>query len=129
MNELAQPLIADPLPSDYDPLRGCPVAPCPAVPPADPLSKYPVTAAAIKNTVQDEPPAGTALVPAERKRHGSEVLDDAKRMAIVTMLAAGCSRRMAARYVECDPTTITRTAARDPVFAARLARRRRPAPT
>jgi hypothetical protein len=65
--------------------------------------------------------AGTALVSIERKRHGGEVLDDAKRTAIVAMLRGGCSRRMAARHVECDPTTITRTAARDPEFAAQLA--------
>jgi hypothetical protein len=49
------------------------------------------------------------------------------------MLRAGCSRRMAARHVECDPTTITRTAARDPQFAAQLRawckNVRKPAPT
>jgi hypothetical protein len=78
-------------------------------------------AAAIEITLQADAPAGTALVPAERMRHGSEVLDDAKRTAIVTMLRGGCSRRMAARHVECDPSTITRTAARDPAFAAQLA--------
>ena len=66
-------------------------------------------------------PGRAALVPAELKRHGKEVLDDVKRSAIVVMLAAGCSRRMAARHVGCDPTTITRTAARDPRFAAQLA--------
>jgi hypothetical protein len=71
--------------------------------------------------VSTDAPVGTALVPAERKRHGAEVLDDDKRTAIVTMLAAGCSRRMAARHVQCDPSTITRTAVRDSDFAAQLA--------
>jgi hypothetical protein len=33
----------------------------------------------------------------------------------------GCSRRMAARQVGCDHATISRTAERDPVFAAQLA--------
>ncbi len=99
-----------------------------AAPPADPLNRYPATAAAIEITLPADASAGTALVPAERalapaerKRHGAEVLDDEKRTAIVTMLAAGCSRRMAARHVQCDPSTITRTAARDADFAAQLA--------
>jgi len=38
------------------------------------------------------------------------------------MLANGSSLRVAARYVGCASTTITRTAARDPQFAADLAR-------
>lgn len=78
-------------------------------------------ATAIEITVHAEPSAETALVPTGRKRHGSEVLDDSKRAAIVVMLRAGCSRRMAAQHVDCDPSTITRTAARDPEFAAQLA--------
>lgn len=50
------------------------------------------------------------------------VLDAAKRMRIVAMVANGSSRRVAACNVGCAPSTITRTAARDPEFAADLAR-------
>jgi hypothetical protein len=49
-------------------------------------------------------------------------LDDAKRNTIIAMLANGSSRRVAARYVGCAPSTITRTADRDPAFADQLAR-------
>ena len=49
-------------------------------------------------------------------------LDDAKRKIIIAMLANGSSRRVAARYVGCAPSTVTRTAMRDPEFAAELAR-------
>jgi hypothetical protein len=56
-------------------------------------------------------------VPADRN-----VLDAAKRRTIVAMLANGSSRRVAARFVGCAPSTITRTAARDPEFAGQLAR-------
>ena len=50
------------------------------------------------------------------------VLDETKRRTIIALLANGSSRRMAAGYVGCAPSTITRTAARDPEFAAQLAR-------
>ena len=50
------------------------------------------------------------------------VLDPAKRDRIIAMVANGSSRRVAARFVGCAPSTITRTAARDPQFAADLAR-------
>ncbi len=50
------------------------------------------------------------------------VLDETKRKTIIALLANGSSRRMAAGYVGCAPSTITRTAARDPEFAAQLAR-------
>lgn len=49
------------------------------------------------------------------------VLDDKKRSQIIALLANGSSRRMAARYVGCAPSTITRTAARDADFARQLA--------
>jgi hypothetical protein len=49
------------------------------------------------------------------------VLDDAKRRMVIALLANGSSRRAAARYVGCAPSTITRTAARDPEFARQLA--------
>jgi len=48
------------------------------------------------------------------------VLTEEKRNAIVAILSVGCPRYVAARYVGCSPTTIARTAARDPQFAARL---------
>jgi hypothetical protein len=50
------------------------------------------------------------------------VLDDAKRRMIIALVTQGSSRRVAARYVACAASTITRTAQRDPEFAAQLAR-------
>ena len=50
------------------------------------------------------------------------VLDESKRHTIVALVTNGSSRRVAARYVGCAASTITRTAARDPEFAAQLAR-------
>ena len=49
------------------------------------------------------------------------VLDAAKRNRIIAMLVNGSSRRMAAAYVGCAPSTITRTAKRDPQFALEIA--------
>ena len=49
------------------------------------------------------------------------VLDDKKRAKIIALVANGSSRRMAARYVRCAPSTITRTAMRDREFAEQLA--------
>ena len=49
------------------------------------------------------------------------VLDDKKRAKIIALLANGSSRRMAARYVGCAPSTITRTATRMPDFAEQMA--------
>ena len=45
-------------------------------------------------------------------------LDEAKRRKIIALLANGSSRRVAARVVGCAHSTITRTAERDPEFAA-----------
>ena len=50
------------------------------------------------------------------------VLDPDRRQQIVALLTVGCSRRIAARHVGCSPSTITRTAARDPDFAGQVAR-------
>jgi hypothetical protein len=50
------------------------------------------------------------------------VLDETKRRMIIALLMNGSSRRMAAGFVGCAPSTITRTAARDAEFAAQLAR-------
>jgi hypothetical protein len=56
-------------------------------------------------------------------RGGSKpMLDEGKQREIVAILAVGCPRSVAARYVGCSPATIARTAARDPAFAARLRR-------
>jgi IS30 family transposase len=43
-----------------------------------------------------------------------EVLDETKRLKIIAIVSNGSSRRTAARYVGCSPSTITRTAARHP---------------
>ncbi len=55
------------------------------------------------------------------------VLDEAKRRRIIALLANGSSRRIAARYVGCAPSTITRTALRDFQFATELAHAERSA--
>jgi hypothetical protein len=49
------------------------------------------------------------------------VLDDKKKAKIIALITVGASRRMAARYIGCAPSTITRTAARDPEFCEQLA--------
>lgn len=48
-------------------------------------------------------------------------LTEAKRRKILMLVANGSSRRMAARWVGCAPSTITRTALRDPEFGRQLA--------
>ena len=50
------------------------------------------------------------------------VLDAMKRAEIVTIISVGCSRRAAAGYVGCAPSTIGATAQREPEFACQLAR-------
>jgi hypothetical protein len=52
----------------------------------------------------------------------SYILDESKRKTITALIANGSSRRAAARYIGCSASTIARTAARDPQFAAELAR-------
>jgi len=49
-------------------------------------------------------------------------LDNGKRREIVAILSVGCSQAMAAQYVGCSPSTIQRTAERDPKFAEELGR-------
>jgi hypothetical protein len=61
------------------------------------------------------------VLPAGRKPDPREVLDAGKRAKVLALLSLGCSRRMAARKVPCAHSTITRTARRDPHFAAELA--------
>ncbi len=59
--------------------------------------------------------------PAVRKPDPREVLDTKKRTKICGLLALGYSQRMAAEFVGCDPSTITRTGKRDENFRAQLA--------
>lgn len=49
---------------------------------------------------------------------GRTSLTEVKRREICAILAVGCSRTVAARYVGCHPDTIRNTAKRDPEFAA-----------
>ncbi|NUQ63312.1 MAG: hypothetical protein HUU20_12605 [Pirellulales bacterium] len=49
-------------------------------------------------------------------------LDAAARRLVIALVTNGSSRRTAARYVGCAPSTITRAAQRDPEFAAELVR-------
>ena len=50
------------------------------------------------------------------------VLDEVKRAEILAIVSVGCSRRVAARYVGCAPSTIWATARRDERFGRELAR-------
>jgi hypothetical protein len=54
----------------------------------------------------------------EKVRRG--ILDDGKQREICAILAVGCSRTTAAKYVGCHCTTIRRTAERDEAFALAL---------
>ena len=54
------------------------------------------------------------------KRGRKPILDDQKRARVIAILRVGCSRRMAAEYVHCSPSTIQNTADRDPAFAEQL---------
>jgi hypothetical protein len=47
-------------------------------------------------------------------------LTEVKRREICAILAVGCSRTAAARYVGCHPDTIRNTAKREPEFAAEI---------
>jgi len=55
-----------------------------------------------------------------RKKKTRCILDDVKKREIIALLSVGCSRRMAASYVGCSPSTIARTALRDERFADEL---------
>jgi len=70
---------------------------------------------ATKNTASetDEP-----VEPVEPIQRG--VLDDVKKGEICAIVALGCSRASAARYVGCHADTIRRTAMRDEEFALAL---------
>ncbi len=51
---------------------------------------------------------------------GRTALTEVKRREICAILAVGCTRTAAARYVGCHPDTIRNTAKREPDFAAAL---------
>jgi hypothetical protein len=52
------------------------------------------------------------------------VLDEGKQREIVAIISMGCSRRTAAQYVGCAPSTIQNTAERNEKFAEKLDRGR-----
>ena len=54
------------------------------------------------------------------KRGRKPVLDQIKRREIIAILSVGCSRRTAAKYVDCAVSTIQNTADRDTSFAKQL---------
>ncbi|NLY01270.1 MAG: hypothetical protein GXY83_34705 [Rhodopirellula sp.] len=56
------------------------------------------------------------------KRSGRTSFDEVARREVLAIIRNGNSRRVAARYIGCAPSTITRAAARDPEFAAELSR-------
>ena len=58
---------------------------------------------------------------AEKSTSTRSVLDAQKRTQLIGLLTLGCSRRKAAQYVGCAPSTITRTALRDPEFGSQVA--------
>jgi hypothetical protein len=49
------------------------------------------------------------------------MLTDKQRRTIISIITNGSSRRVAARYARCAPSTITRLVARDPEFSRQLA--------
>jgi hypothetical protein len=65
----------------------------------------------------------TTRHPNVAKRGRKRILDGYKRREIFAILAVGCSRAVAARYVGCSVQTIQNTADRDPNFAQQLRRR------
>ena len=70
-------------------------------------------------------PRGTERCPKEPPRAPTTPgtgLDAKKRAIVLTVLANGNSRRVAARYADCAASTIARTAAREPAFQAQIAR-------
>jgi len=56
------------------------------------------------------------------KQRRPYVFDEEKRRLVIALVANGSSRRAAARYVGCAPSTITAAAVRDPDFAEQLHR-------
>ena len=62
------------------------------------------------------------MVTPQPRRGRPPALDATKREVVAALLTAGWTRARAARYVGVSPQTVLNTAARDPEFAARLAR-------
>ena len=56
-------------------------------------------------------------MPTKKQR---QFLDEIKQREIQAIVAVGCSKRTAAAYVGCSPSTICRTEQRDEDFASRL---------
>ncbi len=77
----------------------------------------------MNDSISTNPQPSTDAPPmsATASRGRPELLDAAKRRTVVALLANGSSRRIAAKVVGCSPSTITRTAARDPEFADEIA--------
>ena len=69
-----------------------------------------------KSEYEDFKAEFTAMQPTPRRG----VLDELKKAHVVLLIASGLSRREAAGYVQCAHTTIGRSAAGDPDFAAKL---------
>lgn len=74
-----------------------------------------------------EPPSpdsrpSLSLAPRFSRMSRRPVLNLSKRQSIIAMVANGSSRRVAARFIGCASSTITRTATRDPEFAVELVR-------
>lgn len=55
------------------------------------------------------------------RRGPKPVLDAEKKRQVISIIATGGTRRSAAGFLRCSPSTITRTAERDPLFAEKLA--------
>ena len=56
-------------------------------------------------------------------KHSLQQLDAFQKREVLAILAVGCSRRTAARYVGCTEATITRAAEGDEAFATELRRK------
>ena len=90
-------------------------------PPAQPTPAQP--RAAVLHTdsgAGSEPDVPPADSPADEPipRGRPAILTAEKRRTILAMLANGSSRRIAAQYADCSPSTIYRAVERDPEFAA-----------
>lgn len=70
----------------------------------------------------DPAAAGDPARTPRRKPGPAPYLDKVRQREICAIVAVGCSRETAARYVGCCPTTIRRQAQRDPEFLAELQR-------
>jgi len=67
-----------------------------------------------------DPQEESIVTETKGRETGRRGLDEFRKREILAILSVGCSRRTAARYVGCSPSTIRRTAERDPLFAEAL---------